>query len=159
VKSVAIADLDYIEQVGDATLKGLFRVNAVEIKKSVVENVRSLDGATLVQQIEQAVTTGDWSHAQGTWEYIKSRRVMIKEGLTAQDEDLLKRFINRLRKKGLYVLKLGAIEDYLPAGFKRKDLGKLIEFVRSENFWAELPRPGRREIAVIGNALLRSASS
>ena len=154
VKSALIADLDYIEQIGKPTLKDLFRINAGEIKREVLENMSSLDGAALVQHIEEALQTGDWSHAKNTWEYIKSRRVMLKENLSKEERVLLGRFINRERKREVFVLKLGALEDYLPAGYRSKDLEKLIDFVRSENFWDDLPRPARNEIEKIGRALL-----
>lgn len=159
VQSAQIADLDYIEQIGDAKLKSLFRTNHTEIKRDVVDNAKSLDGYTLVENIELAINTGDWSHAFQTLEYIKSRRIMIKPDLTEDEDKLLQLFIDEQRKTDIIVLRRGAIEEYLPQGFKGKDLDKLIEFVASDNFWDDLHPDGRTELAQVGRHLLRLPSS
>ena len=65
-----IADRDYVEQIGGATIKSLFTVDADEIKKDVVDNVKSFDGDALVRGIESAMTTGSWRQAQDVWDYI-----------------------------------------------------------------------------------------
>ena len=56
-----IADLDYVEQIGTAAVRDLFKLDAGEIKTDVLENIKSLDGAALVARIDQAMKTGDWA--------------------------------------------------------------------------------------------------
>ncbi|MET4273804.1 MULTISPECIES: hypothetical protein [unclassified Bradyrhizobium] len=53
-----VADFDYIEQIGDVTIKSLFATNASEIKKDVIENVKSLDGDSLIKRIDNAIAGG-----------------------------------------------------------------------------------------------------
>ena len=38
VRSAIIADLDYVEQIGTGEVKGLFRLNAAEVKDDVINN-------------------------------------------------------------------------------------------------------------------------
>lgn len=159
VDYVVISDLDYIEQIGDETLKSLFVVNAEEIKKDVLDNIKSLDGAAIVQQIDQAMESGNWCHAKETWKYIKSRRITIKDHLTAEEGEAIKLFIDSKRAEGIYLLKCGAIEDYMPDGFKNKNLDKLIEFLSSDDFWDNLPLGRREELGEIAKLILRLPKS
>ena len=154
VQGQLIADLDYIEQIGDSDVKNLFKVNMNEIKREVIESSKSLDGDSLVKHIDQAIASGDWSHASDVWNYIKSRRVVLKDQLDAEERKKLASFIAKKSRKGTFLLSLGALEEYLPQGYASKDLDKLIKFVASESFWEELPVDGRMEIARIGRKIL-----
>ncbi|MFT9073191.1 AAA family ATPase [Gluconobacter potus] len=155
VPSTTIADLDYIEQVGTGEIKRLFRINVGEIKKDVIENVSSLDGATLVARIEEAMISGDWADAVSVWEYIKSRRRMLKPDLSQDEEAALNSSLLSLREDGINILSRGALEDYLPAGHRGKDLEKLIAFLEQPDFWDQLPRPQRDEIENLVKSILR----
>lgn len=124
-----VADLDYLEQVGSAKLKGLFKPNSSSIKTDVIDNVKSMDGDTLVSAIEDAFASGSWAEASELWQYIKSRRKTLIPQLDEQQKAELYEEIDAFRDRRMYILKQGAIEQYLPEGFSRKNLEKLIELV------------------------------
>lgn len=154
VGNAIVADLDYIEQVGSVALKALFKLNAAEIKRDVIDNIKSLDGQALVARIDEALSTGNWNDAREMWEYIKSRRVALKPELSEDEEALLKSELTALHSQGTHILSEGALEAYLPVGLKSKDLEKLIAFLDDPEFWDKLPRPQRDEIEAIVASLL-----
>lgn len=154
VGSAIIADLDYVEQLGDASIKALFKLNATEIKDDVINNVKSLDGAALVARIDEALAAGSWSDAQETWEYIKSRRRQLIPSISGEDKIKLDNFLAAKKDDGVFILSRGALESYLPEGLRGKDLDKLISFVGSDTFWDDLIPHGRDEIESIAKALL-----
>lgn len=141
-----IADLDYIEQVGSTKLKGLFKPNTSSIKSDVIDNVKSMDGDTLVNAIDDAFASGSWTEASELWQYVKSRRKTLIPLLEPQQKAELYEEIDGFRDQGMYILKQGAIEQYLPNGFSKKNLEKLIELVSEgtlrqtfkEELWPEL---------------------
>ncbi|KJZ51656.1 AAA family ATPase [Pseudomonas marginalis] len=124
-----IADLDYIEQVGSAKLKTLFKSNSSSIKSDIIDNVKSMDGDTLVSAIDQAFASNSWAEASELWQYIKSRRKTLVPQLDKQQKAELNEEINTFRGRNMYILKQGAIEQYLPSSFSRKNLEGLIELV------------------------------
>ncbi|MCB4863139.1 hypothetical protein K7W03_26555, partial [Sphingobium sp. PNB] len=144
-----------VKQIGTGEVKGLFRLNATEIKDDVLSNVKSLDGDALVARIDEAMERGTWGDAKEVWEYIKSRRRLLPPELKDEDKETLQKFLEDSWNNGIFVLSRGALEDYLPAGFKGKDLEKLITFVESKDFWDNLPRDGRGEIEAIARTLLQ----
>lgn len=154
VNCAIIADLDYVEQLGDESIKKLFETNAAEIKEDVINNVKSLDGDALVARIDEAMTTGAWGDAQETWEYIKSSRRQLIPEMSAEDKTKLGDFLAIQKDQQIFVLERGALESYLPEGLRSKDLDKLISFVESEGFWGNLAPHGREEIEAIATALL-----
>ncbi|MDN7637133.1 AAA family ATPase [Burkholderia cepacia] len=149
-----VADRDYIEQIGGAAIKGMFKLNSKEIKVDVVDNVKSLDGQILVDRIDAAMSSGDWGEAGEIWSYIKSRRIMLKSELTDGERNVLNEFVEAKRLEGVYVLKMGALESYLPSGFMSKDIEKLIEFLDDPDFWEKLPDSSRQELTEICNSIL-----
>lgn len=149
-----IADRDYLEQIGDGEIRALFSLNAQEIKKDVIENVKSMDGEALVARIDEAMTAGNWSDAAAIWEYIKSNRKKIRKNLSKDEAAVVSSFIERKRSEGTHVLSLGALEDYLPDGHRAKDLDKLIRFLSEPSFWNELPKAARDELTLIGHKIL-----
>ncbi|NOW44171.1 putative ATPase [Novosphingobium sp. SG751A] len=154
VPSAMIADLDYIEQIGDQSVKGLFVVNTTEIKKDVIDNPKSTDGKTLVDAIETALATGSWESASGLWTYIKSKRVKLNPALTDEQKACLETFLARKRTENVFVLGLGALEDYLPKTFKSKDVENVIKLLDLDDFWEQLPEIARMELTVIVDTLL-----
>jgi len=50
-----VADLDYIEEIGNEDAKVLFRLDEGEIKKDVIDNVKSSDGTALVARIDRVL--------------------------------------------------------------------------------------------------------
>ncbi|WP_238067154.1 AAA family ATPase [Pseudomonas shirazica] len=137
-----IADLDYIEQIGSSKLKKLFRTNSSAIKSDIVDNVKSMDGDALVSAIDEAFDTNNWDEASELWQYIKSRRRTLIPELDHQQKAELNEEISAFRQQKIYVLKQGAIEQYLPSSFSKKNLEGLIELVSEgkllETFLVEL---------------------
>ena len=149
-----ISDLDYIEQIGSNEIKSLFHVDTREIKSDIIENVKSLDGDTLVQAIDQALGSGSWDHARQVWDYIKARRRKLRRDLSAEDTTALDAFLMSKRTEHVYVLSRGALEAYLPAGHSSKDLDKLIRLLARDDFWEQLPQQAKAELELIANSLL-----
>lgn len=154
IKYSIIADLDYIEQVGTADIKALFKVDAREIKVDVIDNLKSLDGGELVKAIDQAVAGGSWEHATTIWEYIKSRRRQLRNDINGEDRVMLDSFLANKASDGVYILGNGALESYLPPGHASKDLDKLIRFLEQETFWDDIPERGKVELERIAKKLL-----
>lgn len=148
-----IADRDYIEQVGDAHMKSLFRVNAKEIREDVLENVKSIDASTMVAAIDSALQSGNFETAKDIWEYIKSRRRELRKDLDDAERKQLQDFLNSASLQGLHILQEGAIEAYLPNGFKNKSLDKVIELVASNNLWEQLLPDRKHELSGICDAI------
>ena len=151
---VSIADQDYLEQVGSEEVKKLFTTNADDIKTDVIENIKSRDGDALVIAIDNAIGSGNWEDAKAIWEYIKSSRRALRKNLTGPERASLHQYINALRAKGVFVLKEGALEKYLPVGYQGKDLDKLIRLVRRDDFWDKLTPESRVELKEIATAIL-----
>jgi hypothetical protein len=148
-----IADRDYIEQIGSEKLKGLFKLNTKEIKEDVLENMKSIDASTMVEAIEMAMLSGNWDSSRGIWEYIKSRRREFRFDLSVEEKKQLDEFINELATRRIYVLRQGAVEAYLPPGYKGKDLEKIIKLCVAEDFWDVLPAEHRDELATICDSI------
>ena len=149
-----IADLDYIEEIGSFDIKGLFKIDETEIKKDVIDNIKSSDGQALVARIEEAIATGSWTDAQATWGYIKSRRKKLRADIKDSDKELLQDFILTKRKERIYLLKKGALEAYLPEGYRAKDTDKLIRFISAGDFWTNLAADAQKELSEIAHLLL-----
>lgn len=158
VNCSVVADLDYLEEIGDNSIKSLFRLDVDGVKKSLTSDANSIDAKTLVDAIDIAMQNGNWSESQRIWNYIKSRRIKLIDQIDGNDKDSLNLFIENMRNSNIYVLKLGDIEDYLPDGFKGKDIEKLIQLVNQEDFWDVLPFQGRAELEEIANSLLGRVS-
>lgn len=154
VKWFAVADRDYIEQIGDADVKALFAVDAGEIKGDVIDNVKSLDGAALVERIDAAMSSGNWDDAKELWQYIKSRRIRLKDTLDEEQQGVLAAFIEKKKSDRIYLLPRGDLEVYLPKGYRAKDTQKLIELASSEDFWDVLEPDIRKELETMAKQFL-----
>jgi putative ATP-dependent endonuclease of the OLD family len=149
-----IADRDYLREVGPPAVKGLFRADANGIKVDVLENGKSRDGVALVRAIDDAIRTGSWDGAESVWTHIKSRVVTLPVDLSDAERVAVTGACEELALKGVYVLTRGALEEYLPAGFRSKDTEKLIKFVMLGDFWAHLPREVTPELDAILEGIL-----
>jgi len=156
VRWLVIADLDYVEQVGTTEIKGLFTVNKIEIAKRIIADPGSTDGASLIDRIEEAMASSSWGDAIATWEYIKSRRVKLKPELSEHEQQALTDFIKSKRSEGVSILRKGALEAYLPDGYRRKDMEKLITLVNADDFLGQLPDEGLDEVKIIIDWILDS---
>jgi hypothetical protein len=141
-----VADRDYIEQIGDEAVKSLFVLDVGEIKKDVIDNAKSFDGAALVERIDRAISAGDWTDAKDLWAYVKSRRIRLKDTLDENERSIFAAFVEKKKTENIYLLSRGTLEDYLPVGYRSKDTQKLIELVSSDNFWDQLETDVRDEL-------------
>jgi putative ATP-dependent endonuclease of the OLD family len=153
VNYVVIADRDYAREMGDETIKSLFLISAQQIRKKVIDDPTSIDGASLVDRLEEAVNNGDMEDLKQLWEYIKSRQTRLRTDLNEIEEALLNKFIVDQRSQGRFILSKGALEAYLPMGYKSKDLEKLIRLVSTEDMWELLPVDQRAELQDIVSSI------
>ena len=154
-----IADRDYIEQIGTGEIRALFRVDGNEIKQDVLANEKSTDGAALVARIDEAMRNGDWGDARATWEYIKSRRRKLPQDLSPANQVLVDAFCDQQAKEGIHILRLGALEAYLPVGYRSKDTDKLIRLTSEVDFVNLLPEPARTALMNIVEQVLGSPNT
>ncbi|MDP3607970.1 MAG: AAA family ATPase [Methylophilus sp.] len=149
-----IADFDYIEQIGTPDLKKLFKTNTTEIKHDVIENIKSIDGETLVNAIETAIKTKEWGTATEIWEYIKSKRKIVRNNLSVDECDKLDYFLANQKTLGVSILREGSLEQYLPEGYSSKDLEKLIKLLSANNFWEKIPKLRKKELKNICTSII-----
>jgi putative ATP-dependent endonuclease of the OLD family len=155
VQYIVIADLDYTRQVGSDELKSLFTVSAQAVKQRVIDDPVSIDGVSLLARMDDAIRTRDFEDLSLLWEYVKSRQSRLRVDLDASQQSLVDAFILQQRTEGRFILSRGALESYLPSGFKGKDLEKLIRLVSDSGFWSQLPEDGRDELEeIVGNIAL-----
>lgn len=155
VPYVVIADLDYVRQVGSEPLKSLFTLSASGVS-SVIADPGSIDGHNLVARLDDAVNTGNIADLQALWEYVKARQTKLRVDLTATERAVLDAFIREQRENNLVILNRGALESYLPLGYRGKDLEKLIRLVANPDFWALLPQDGKTELEAIVAVIRRA---
>jgi hypothetical protein len=74
--------------------------------------------------------------------------------LSKEDEGEIAGFLKSQQKQRVFILAHGALEDYLPVGFKAKDLDKLIAFLAEPNFWVKIPVDRRSEIHSVLKTIL-----
>lgn len=143
---ILIADLDYINQIGSAELKALFQVQSKDIYDKVINDVTSIDAHTLLQRLDTAIQNNNIDDLKLVWAYIKSRQQRLRGDLTEKEQDVLNKFIKDKQQENIYILSLGALEDYLPTGYKSKDMSKLIELVLQEDLWKLIEQVGKPEL-------------
>lgn len=156
VKWCIVADRDYASDVGDADVKGLFRVDAGNLKSDVIENPKSLDGEELLRRLDDAIGGGESAKLIELWSYVRSRRLRLIDNLSGPQLQVLEDFIQKKRTDRTFILKAGALEAYLPPGHGRKDLDPLIALVADEFFWEKLPDAGKAELELIAGELLKA---
>ncbi len=100
------------------------------------------------------MSDGDWVDAVAVWEYIKSRRIELRETLGVSELQTLTQAIATLRERSVFVLAKGALEAYLPLGLRSKDINKLIRFTQSSSFWSEIASEAQTELITIAKAIL-----
>lgn len=149
VPFVVIADLDYVREVGDSSLKDLFRPYAKALKEKVVDDPTSIDAANLISEMDNALETADITALERLWEYIKARQSRLRIDLLPEEKSRLDNFLKTKQAERVFILSLGSLENYLPTGHAGKDLEKLIELVSEPNWWDELPATGKLELQKI----------
>lgn len=153
VPYVVIADLDYVREVGDSSLKALFKPSAKALKEKVVDDPTSVDSASLITRMDEALKTGDLTALTELWEYIKARQSRLRVDLSPEERTQLETFLKVKQAEGVFVLSLGALESYLPPGHAGKDVEKLIDLVSEPDWCDSLPADGKVELQTICEAI------
>lgn len=138
IRHSVIADLDYVEQIGTAAIKGLFSLDTKELVGDVVNNPKSLDGVELAAAIEEAINSNSTDRLKTIWPHILKRRRRIKEDMSYDEMGVLNSFAFEQGCKGLVLLRRGVLEDYLPKGFKKKDIEPLIRLMEDDDLSMKL---------------------
>lgn len=144
-----ISDLDYMEELGSADIQKLFQADAKTIKKDVIDNIKSLDGASLHARLRDAIETNNTDDLKNIWDYINSRHAKLQKDILPTERKKLNKEIEALRNRNVFVLSEGDLETYLPEGFRSKNLGKLVTFLDQKNFWESLPEFSRTELKLV----------
>lgn len=153
VPFVIIADLDYLRETGSELVRKLFSVSARNLKNKVLDEPFSVDAIALVTRMDDAIRTGNLVDLKTLWEYIKGRQTRIRSDLSAGEKSILHSFIQECYAKGVFVLEMGALEAYLPNGYKGKDLEKVIQLATNPGMWDQLPESGRQELKKIVDSI------
>jgi hypothetical protein len=149
VPYVVIADLDYTRELGPPELKALFTVSGQSLKQKVIDDTTSLDGASLLSRMDEAITTRSFDDLKVLWDYVKLRQTRLRTDLDSNEQAALDSFLVEQRRYQRFILSKGALEAYLPNGCKGKDLEKLIRLVSEANLWDQLPDKGKPELQII----------
>lgn len=155
---VVIADLDYVNDIGSEALKSLFSLKSKDVKEKVLDDAASIDGQTLVARMDEALATGNTSELKSLWLYIKNRQRRLREDLSSAQQSELLEFIEKKQKEGIAILSIGALESYLPTGYRDKDMDKVIRLTSSIDFWQQLPESVRPELQTIVGLIAKKTS-
>lgn len=139
VQHFVVADLDYVEQIAPPEIKKLFELDTSELNKKVLQDPASLDGDAIVRAIDHAMESNDWTDARDVWAYVKSRRRRLIPDLSEGQAQELQNFLDERAAEGVFVLSKGALEAYLPEGYRGKRIDRLIELVTAADFPEKLP--------------------
>ena len=150
-----IADRDYCADLGDPSIKSIFEIDHKAIKKEVVDSPSSSDGRALAIAIENAILTKDTDELQSLWVHITARKRKIRDDATPEEIDALHSFIANQGMKGTFILREGALENYLPTSYRSKDVDQIIELTTLENFWSLIPAGAKTEIEAIVHLALQ----
>jgi len=152
-----IADLDYAADIGDQTIKSCFAASGKDLKENVVDDPTSKDGASLLAEMNHAITTGSMDSLRELWEYIKIRQQRLRTDLDGEDRAALDGFILGQRAASCCILARGTLEAYLPSGYKDKDLDRLIALLDDPAWFARLPEDVTHELSAIVEAVKGAA--
>ncbi|PZR32129.1 ATP-dependent endonuclease [Caulobacter segnis] len=152
VRTILVADFDYVQQIGNDEIKSMLGVNTKKIKEAIGDP-SSFDGATIVAMIDDTIAQGKWVGSTEEWKRIKSVRTKLRPDLSPEDMAKITKFIDGKRADDIYVLKEGTLEAYLPSGYGGKDIDKLIALINEPDFEERLPEPHRRELFEIADAI------
>ena len=149
-----IGDFDVINDLdGSEEIKKLFKTNEEKIYKDVIKNKKSIDGKELVNQLEKSIDSCECKDLRELWEYIKYLRKEIDlERLEEKEQEKIIDFIKNKKAENIYILPKGEIEDYLPEGYKAKDVENAIKLINSPedyNKWKETPEYKELENLII----------
>lgn len=142
VPSFIIADRDYADEIGTNEVKVLFADNLEKVANNTLFNSKSVDKASLAQELHQAMQSKDWSRVENLWAYIVARQRSLKDNLTSDEQAIFEDFLAQQRDERIFLLSAGAIEEYLPDGWTSLD--KTVELVSSGAFESEMSTKPKR---------------
>ena len=146
-----IADLDYVEQIGNNAVKQLFAIDAGQLAEIATAPAYT-DHQALVARLGEAISSGNMEDLNNIWEYLKTRSLGLRDDLDDAERAVLDMFIQERRNEGVCILSKGALEKYLPSGRRSKDVERLITFLQTD-FWNALEEDSRNELTAIVNSL------
>lgn len=156
IPSAFIGDIDNINQMaqGNQEIKKLLISNNERISRLVIKNPGSIDNESLVNNLTEAINNGDIEKLKSFWEYIISFRTKIKPDLNEDEKHILLEFIESQQKKNVFILPKGEIEAYLPLGYKKKDLNKILKLTTREIYDSWKEEEGYKELYSIINKII-----
>jgi len=124
----------------------------------LTKDKKSSDRKYLLTLLTSAVESVDMVELKEFLEYFGARLQKLKKPLTAVENQVLEDDYARLRKRGIFLLRRGEIEDYLPSG--SKDLRGIVEFVSNSGWINQLEEAeARTELGAIASAVLGIGSN
>lgn len=139
--SFVIADLDYLKDVGNSIVQGLFRPDGAEGWEALRQK-KSLDGSTAVAGLRAALDDSDSTTLRSFLTYLEGRHTSLIEPLNEAQKRALEAEIRRLLADNILILRDGEIEDYLPPGVA--EVKAIVELTVDRNWINRLPQPERR---------------
>ena len=130
-----VADRDYLLEVGSDATKDFFVSNSGKVWENLAAK-KSKDRKALCEALESAIASGDLDDLRLFWDYLKSRRMSLREDLSPEEDAELATCIQTLRDGQIFVLSFGEIEDYLPDGYK--DVAGVVELTSNPDWYLEL---------------------
>lgn len=151
IESYIVADQDYVMNVGDDRIKGVFKKFYKEgAACQRILGTHSLDRMKLIGAIEESLEKKDENTLRGVLEYLKCRNTKIDLRLLDSDEiESFARFREQQASSGVFVLEKGALESYYlvlgqDAGALKKDTDKAIAFAADDKAFKEWLAKGAR---------------
>jgi putative ATP-dependent endonuclease of the OLD family len=116
--SYVIADLDYLSLKGAAATKALFVRSDEKLASLLLDDKKSLDRRTIVDELERACHSSDVAGLRTILSYVSGRQIRLKSPLSAEELAQLEENIASLKRARCHVLRYGEVEDYLPNGVR-----------------------------------------
>jgi len=149
VSHYIIGDQGYARQAGGSEISKLFETDRDKIEEQVLKDDSSRDAKALAERMNSAIESGapeDLEEVREVWRYIRERMTSFSRGLTEEEEQKWKEFLEEQKEQGVYILPYGEVEDHLPEG--TNSTADVIELTKDENF-DELIEADTKEIQVL----------
>lgn len=148
ITNYILADFDYLVDLKKEDIKDLLETKWKSIDDKVLKDKKSKDRGTLAENLEKAINEKDFEDLHQIWEYIKNRKIKLRDDLTDEENSRLDSILEELFQDKIHVLREGEIEHYLPEGFTSMDgainltqpenLSKWIEEAKNKETYIEL---------------------
>jgi hypothetical protein len=139
---VAIADLDYLAQVGSQAVKALFQTEVKCVAEAILDDKKSVDRSTLIESLRQGIKENDVRGVATLLEYIEDRHKQLKENRSVAENATLAADCARLANAGVLILD-GETEDYLPDNVR--EIAEIVELVSERNWITRVPDVEKRK--------------